>query len=297
MRTGHRGSDFRADRFLSVRMFHPLSKLGSTGSAGLPVPIMMYHSVSDRPENLGHPYFETNTRQETFRRHMAFLRENGYASVNLENLLPAPEDPSSGGKKIAITFDDGYADFYKNAFPVLQEFSLTATVFLPTKYIGERALKYNGRECLSWDQVVEARRCGMFFGSHTMTHPELKTLPAYRMEEEIGGSKKELEDRLGEVIATFSLPFAFPEADKEFLSRYRECLERHGYQMAVCTRIGRAGRGTDRYFMPRLPINDNDDLAFLRAKLEGGYDWLGYLQYGKKLAVRYFAGGGNADKH
>jgi hypothetical protein len=63
----------------------------------------------------------------------------------------------------------------------------------------------------------------------------------------------------------------------------RERLSECGYRNGVSTMVGRAGPGDDCFFLKRLPINDADDEALFRAKLEGGYDWLHQVQYASKL--------------
>ncbi len=74
---------------------------------------------------------------------------------------------------MVITFDDGFADFYTNAFPLLNRYGFSATVYLPTAYIGKSAREFKGVECLTWDQVRALDRAGVEFGSHTVSHPQL----------------------------------------------------------------------------------------------------------------------------
>jgi len=54
--------------------------------------------------------------------------------------------------------------------------------------------------------------------------------------------------------------------------------ELEGYSWGVSTRIGRAHSKDNRYFLRRLPMNDMDDIALVKAKLGGAYDWLGMPQ-------------------
>ena len=64
---------------------------------------------------------------------------------------------------MVITFDDGYRDFYRQAFPVLNQYGFSATVFLPTAHVGERAVAFKGKECLTWGQVRELQSGRAFF--------------------------------------------------------------------------------------------------------------------------------------
>ncbi len=73
----------------------------------------------------------------TFRRHCELLRRS-YDVVSLETAMHFLEDKSKVARPLAvITFDDGYLDFYEEAFPVLNDLGLPATVFLPTDFIGQ----------------------------------------------------------------------------------------------------------------------------------------------------------------
>jgi hypothetical protein len=92
-------------------------------------------------------------------------------------------------------------------------------------------------------------------------------------------------------VTWFSCPFAFPEHDRTFTQHLRECLQRHGYEAGVSTIIGTANARSDRYFLPRLPVNSFDDEDFLQAKLDNGYAWLHPLQYAKKACAARLANG------
>jgi len=64
-----------------------------------------------------------------------------------------------------------------------------------------------------------------------------------------------------------------------FASFLEETLVSHGYQNGVSTIIGRASSHSDRFFLPRLPVNMFDDMQLFQAKLEGCYDWLHSVQW------------------
>jgi peptidoglycan/xylan/chitin deacetylase (PgdA/CDA1 family) len=179
------------------------------------------------------------------------------------------------GRPIGITFDDGYKDFYTQAFPVLRKYGFGATVFLPTAYMGGQFL---GKDCLSWTEVGELGRNGIEFGSHTVTHPILHTLGDRDLRAELHASKQEIEDRTGTEVSLFSYPYAFPQEDRAFIRRLSRILEECGYRWGVTTRIGRADKEQDPYSLKRIPVNDRDDLDLMEAKLVGAYDWVFVLQ-------------------
>ena len=246
----------------------------------------MYHSISDDMEDGIQPYFQVNTSPDVFTKHLKYLRDHNYSVVNLTDIRKLfCSDSRSISRPVVITFDDGYQDFYIEAFPILQKYNFPATVFLPTGFIDNNGLKLKQREHLHWSEVRTLFRDGITFGSHTVTHPQLNTLKEDEIEHEIKRSKEMIEDKLGQSINTFSYPFKFPEANGRFVRLLRNLLQKYAYTHGVSTRIGTTAKNDDSYFMKRVPINSLDDLSFFKAKLEGGYDWLHKLQYFKKLTT------------
>jgi peptidoglycan/xylan/chitin deacetylase (PgdA/CDA1 family) len=252
------------------------------------IPILMYHSISETNENSLHPYFRTSTPPQMFAAQMRFLHDCGYSVLSLDEAARKFEKLEVGAaKSVVITFDDGYQDFHTEAFPVLDRFGFTATVFLPTDYIGENVLRFKNRKCLTWDQARELQRAGITFGSHTVSHPQLRSVSRPQMAYEVTQSKSMLEDELGRAISSFSYPYAFPEHDSEFKRDLRTILKETGYTHGVSTILGTASNSEDRFFLKRLPISSRDDIRFFSAKLEGAYDWLHSLQYAtKRLKAR-----------
>ena len=217
---------------------------------------------------------------------MVILRDNGYDAVTLDqgwSMLTKGIPPER--RPVVLTFDDGFRDFYTNAFPVLDRFGFRATMFLPTAFIGRAAQEFKHRTCLTWNEVRELHKSGVEFGSHTVSHPQLRSLTLAEIESELARSKDTLEQKLGEAVRSFSYPYAFPEADWEFRSAIRGLLASTGYQQGVSTIIGTASLKHDSFFLPRLPVNSHDHMRLFRAKLEGSYDWLHAAQYLSKLLV------------
>lgn len=101
---------------------------------------------------------------------------------------------------------------------------------------------------LSWDEVLAMSQGGISFGSHTVTHPIMTTLPVGRMAEEIAASKKVLEEKLGKTVTTF----AYPKGGVgDFNAKTRQLLVDAGYRCAVTTVFGVNRAGQDRYELKR----------------------------------------------
>ena len=98
------------------------------------VPIITYHSL----DNTGSCISST---KEHFAWQMEFLSRRGYETLTSTECVDmiAGERPIPS-RAVALTFDDGLENNYSVAFPILQKYGLTATVFLATDYIGGKSL-------------------------------------------------------------------------------------------------------------------------------------------------------------
>ena len=141
--------------------------------------ILMYHSVSKARSVSERKYACSPQR---FLAHMRFLRSRKYNLVGLreisEHVRQGAEMPPN---TVAVTIDDGLCDTYENAFPILQAYSIPATVFLVAGLVDGtntwmEARGLPSREMLKWSQVREMQSKGIVFGSHTMTHRRLPDL-------------------------------------------------------------------------------------------------------------------------
>jgi peptidoglycan/xylan/chitin deacetylase (PgdA/CDA1 family) len=171
------------------------------------VPILTYHSIDTSGSII-------STTPDVFRRQMEFLDSAGYQTLSLGELISTwSSNGTVSPMTIVLTFDDGFQNFYTEAFPILQEFRFTATVFLVTDHCG----KFNDwsgnpatlprSEMLSWGSVEELSRFGIEFGGHTKTHPDLTKLAEKDALAEMADSRKTLEDRLGKESRTFAYPY------------------------------------------------------------------------------------------
>jgi peptidoglycan/xylan/chitin deacetylase (PgdA/CDA1 family) len=277
-------TDVRLDRAITLYLGGPVSRL-LAGKGNVRIPILMYHAVQEGQSD-PRPYYEVNVSPSTFEKQMRQLRSAGYRAVSLEQALQALNGCADDQKMVAITFDDGFHDFYETAFPILADCQFTATVFLMTGYMAEPGKCFKGKAVLSWSEVRELHSRGIHFGSHTVSHPQLRTLHLNQVEEEVRASKKVIEDRIGGAVRSFSYPYAFPEVDRQFARQLKDMLAKNGYENGVTTILGTATSRSDSFFLPRLPVNHWDDFRFFQAKLEGAYDWLHSVQFATKLIQR-----------
>lgn len=268
----------RLDRLLTLHFFRHVSKAPESAKEAS-IPILMYHSVSVDPQPGISSYYRITTSPSRFREHMHWLHRHKYSVIGLDEALSRLQAQSPNPSPcVVLTFDDGYCDFFTEAWPVLADLGYTATVFLATDFIGHGRIAFKGRACLTWSEVRELSRYGISFGSHTASHPKLYGLQLDEIQRELKESRRIIEDAISSPVYTFAYPYAFPQEDQSFIRRFRHQLMDQGYRAAVSTVIGRARSKSDPLRLERMPINDDDDERFFKAKLAGAYDWMADAQ-------------------
>ena len=267
----------RLDRLITLGLAGPARGLVARPPRARRLPVLMYHSISADPEPGMGPYYKVCTSPRRFAEQMQWLADWGYKGMTLSEGLAAirhPDPPPDSPKPVAITFDDGFRDFHSAAFPVLRRHGFSATMYLPTAFIGDARKFFQSRECLTWTEVRELQGGGVEFGSHTVTHPVLVELDGPAIAAELGESRSAIGRELGRLPPGFAYPYAFPSTGRAFIARFQQALRAAGYETCVTTEIGTVEPGAAPLQLRRLPANEDDDAALLHAKLSGAYDWL-----------------------
>ena len=121
----------------------------------------IYYNKKGNPWFLYHHIGEAGVPTHWFEEHLKniwFL--NMKTMTNKEMLESMKKDGKLPKNSVALTFDDGYYDNYKNAFPLLRKYNMKATLYLNTAYVEDeenRAFKY-----LSWKEIEEMSSSGVF---------------------------------------------------------------------------------------------------------------------------------------
>jgi len=158
--------------------------------SGLRWACLMYHEVPAEPASAG--YFAVS--RDRFAAHLEAIRALGMTARSLEELLSAPTRGV-----VALTFDDGHATQYGEAFRLLVERGFTATFFVTTSWVGTPGY-------VTWDQLREMAAAGMSIQSHTQSHPFLSELDSEDLERELSGSKAAVEREISRPCTTLALP-------------------------------------------------------------------------------------------
>ncbi|MGH9775419.1 MAG: polysaccharide deacetylase family protein [Candidatus Acidiferrales bacterium] len=175
-----------------------------------PVIILYHHLVSDRPHFLGIP-------TEVFYHQAEFLKRH-YRLATLEEATTALRKGKLRAPTVVLTFDDGYQENFINLRAVSEQTGIPVTLFVSTDYmLNQKPFAHDLKRMepgflpLTWEQVTKLRDGGYQIGSHTRSHFDCGSMDAAALEREIVGSKKELEERLGQPVDFFSFPWGFPK--------------------------------------------------------------------------------------
>lgn len=219
--------------------------------------ILTYHSLDSSVSPI-------STAPQVFREQMKWLAGSGIPVVPLERIRDSPG-------AVALTFDDGFRNFLKEAFPVLRDLRLPSTVFVVSRYCGERnrwpsqpaSPRVPDLALMSWSELREIVRDGVMLGSHTATHPYMTRLSAAEIEEELSISQREIEDRVGQPVRAFAYPYGAtsPEA--------REAVRRR-FPLACGTKLDFVSQASDAAELPRLDAYYLQDPFWFRS-LGAGY--------------------------
>ncbi|MDR0920810.1 MAG: polysaccharide deacetylase family protein [Lactobacillales bacterium] len=200
-------------------------------------PTLMYHHIATDPTGSGNTLFVT---KEEFADQMKALKEAGYYTLNTDEALRVLTENKKPAEKIVwITMDDGYANHYDTAFPILQEYGLKATINL---IMDPERISQN----LPEERVLEMKNAGIDFQSHTVNHLDLSSLSDEQIHEELAQSKEALDTLLNQDTKLLCYPAG------RFDERVEAEAEKVGYKLAVTTNPGFSGKEDGMYSLTRV---------------------------------------------
>ena len=202
--------------------------------------ILMYHRFGEDS------FPSTNVRLTQFEEHLEVLSHGDYTVLPLDDIVarlqsgtPLPD------RTVGITIDDAYLSVYDEAFPRLQAYGFTATVFVATQPV-DRGL----RGYMSWDQLRELQAAGFGIGSQTRTHPHMHRLSADKNRAELDVSNSRFIVELGMRPDLFAYPYG------EYSLSVIDAVKDAGFIAAFGQHSGIA-HGYDGFFeLPRFAMNE-----------------------------------------
>lgn len=254
----------------ALKRFAALADRANTPTPGLV--ILAYHRVG------GGSGLDIDLSPDLFDRQMAYLAEQ-CSVVSLDAAMDSPGEVGSD-TRVAVTFDDGTADFVDHALPAMERHGIHATYYIASRFIEEQASFPDAGTPMSWAALTEATSTGLVaVGSHTHSHAVMDKLSPSEADDEMRRSTELIEDRLGSRARHFAYPKGvFGGVDNErVVARYCDS--------AALARCGTNPYGkTDKMRLLRSPIQQSDGFEFFRNKAAGGMAVEGWLREGVNSA-------------
>ena len=219
------------------------------GASFIRVPILMYHYIRINPDPRDWLGFRLSVKPSDFAAQMDWLARSGYhpvTTLDLINYLSGARGLPS--RPIILTFDDGYADFYTTAVPILRQHDFTAVAYVVSGFIGQQGY-------MSAGQIRSLQAAGFEIGSHTVHHLNLTAQSANSLNYELATSKQSLEGLLGRPVTAFCYPSG------RFGRREADAVAAAGYQDATTTLGGSYRTMAGRYTWSRLRVSGGEYLA------------------------------------
>lgn len=244
--------------------------------------ILMYHMISS-PKTTEEVKYACPPEQ--FEQHLRYIKDSHHTPVSLAEveayLFSGKSLPDNA---VVITLDDGFEDNYTQAFPLLQQYNMPATIFLVSGVIGGvnewmSGRNFSERRMLNWQQIEEMNRHNISFGAHTVSHPKLSELSDLLAAEEISQSKQQIEENLGHACDHFAYPYGL------FNDKTCEIVKQSGFKLACSTRSGFNNQERDPFTLHRIEVYGNDPVWKLKQKMTFGMNdafWLFPLKYYSK---------------
>ena len=221
------------------------SEMNSLYGPCVTIPTLMYHHVQDMEVAKGKNQASLTVDTNTFRQQMKYLKDRGYRSAYMSDVLNFFDHGSPiSPKSVLITFDDGYDDFASNAVPILREFGFVSTLFVPTGLMDNPGY-------LSWKVVKDLATSGdVVFANHTWSHRNVGANRA-DVEREITTADLQLEERGLNSPKLFAYPYGLESTwGKEILGGL-------GYKLAFSTRPGSTLCEKQRLDLPRVRVGNS----------------------------------------
>lgn len=245
--------------------------------------ILMYHRITERCPDVSTPTW--NVTPERFRRQLRGLLARGFQAWPLLSILDhgrrgLPVPP----RTFVVTFDDGYESVYVNAWAVLRELSVPATLFLATSFLGSltpfpfddwpdaasaRVPDHAWRP-LTITQCREMAASGLItLGAHTHTHADFRNRPE-ALEEDLSRCIGFMREQFGTAPLTFAFPYGTSQLGFAGPA-LAAAAKRTGVVCGLTTDRELVDPASDPFEWGRFEASQRDSAATLAAYLDGWY--------------------------
>jgi peptidoglycan/xylan/chitin deacetylase (PgdA/CDA1 family) len=232
----------------------------STFSSQYRIPVLLYHHILEDEDNI---HFRNNStiEPETFEQQMTYLYEQGYETITTDELRDfLLNGKAISGKKVLITFDDGYLSNRVYAYDILKKYDYTAIIFVLTSKVQADPVPFNpaGLDYLSIEDM-ERTKDVFEFGSHTHNmHERTPSGVSPITSWQYSRAKRDIEISYmyPDVKRYFAYPFGLYNSNSIRMLRELDT------ELAFTSNRGYVTRSSDRYRLNRMSVSRNTSFDF-----------------------------------
>jgi peptidoglycan/xylan/chitin deacetylase (PgdA/CDA1 family) len=163
-------------------------------------PILVYYNISSYAGS-DQAIKSLHNSPKNFSQQLSYLKKNGFTVISADTAYNIVIGKANSPKKpVLLTFNDGYADFYRNALPILKIYHFPALVFVISNRPGDANF-------MSWKELRKLAASSVTIGSQAVSNVSLTKISSVRAKEELAISKKDIEGELGISIKYFNFPY------------------------------------------------------------------------------------------
>lgn len=229
----------------------------------------MYHSINDYPKNDA-----LTVTPYDFEQQILTLRRAGYSFVALKDILNPNQTIPKSPKITALTFDDGYLDFYENAYPILQTYNVPATLFLPTAFIGDKSRWDNekARDIMSFEIIQSLDKNLISFGLHTHHHINYEQTNLAVILADLDKNIETMQKAGLEYLPALAYPYGKRPKDPSVKKVLFRGMNEKGiqYGLRIGNRINAKSIDKAPYEIQRIDIRGTDNLNTIMRKIRFG---------------------------
>jgi peptidoglycan/xylan/chitin deacetylase (PgdA/CDA1 family) len=249
--------------------------------------VLMYHRIAARTPGVPSPTW--NVTPDRFRNQMQGLLAKGFKPWPLRKVIEYHRQGQEMPQKtFVVTFDDGYEGVYRNAWPILKELHIPATIFIITGLLdtdapmpfedwpaaGSHLVPISSWRCISKAQCREIMEDGLIdLGTHTHSHHDFRNRPDAFCSD-IFISIQSMQQWFGLMESTFAYPYGY--AEPELVAMVKTT----GLLCGLTAKKELIKPMTDPFTWGRMTVEQSDTAATLEAKLSGWYGMIYDLVHG-----------------
>jgi peptidoglycan/xylan/chitin deacetylase (PgdA/CDA1 family) len=251
------------------------------------IPILTYHrivSLEDLSQCKRDSYVVSESQ---FKKHMEFLREQGFTTIDLDDYLYFRKHINElPPKPVIITFDDGYENNYTYAYPILNAFGFKAVIYAVSDPDAEEFNTFEFPEhLLSPEQMKELSRNRISIQGHTKSHAHLIFLTDDKIREELEDCKNTLESVTNKQVIHLAIPYG------SYDTRVFNIARKLGYKTIAVPGNGTINLATDPYHLRRFSIHTSTTVRELEHIVASPlYAIINRLYAAGHLIIRYTLG-------